>query len=253
MAGSVAATVRNRDVQWNTFGSTNYFRRNYESLHHEDSQILSWASSFLAGHFGSAHLVSDAVDVGAGTNLYPALLMLPWSRTLTLTDYADSNVSWLRQHACDTTSPSWVWQPFWNRISELPGYRDLTDPRQVLASRAKIHRQNIFDLPRSRWNLGSMFFADGITEDMSEFASGVEAFVRALRPGAPFVAAFMADSQGYAVDGQKYPSVSLGKDDLEAIFAGLPTREFEVRKTDPTDDVVRDGYTGMLLVTGRVW
>jgi hypothetical protein len=41
------------------------------------------------------------VDVGAGTNLYPALLMLPWVRHMVLTEYAPTNIAWLSENLTD--------------------------------------------------------------------------------------------------------------------------------------------------------
>ncbi len=56
-----------------------------------------------------------AIDVGSGTNLYPALLMLPWTEQILLTDYSESNVSWLRRHVMDDDA-TWTWQPFWQEL-----------------------------------------------------------------------------------------------------------------------------------------
>jgi hypothetical protein len=96
-----------------------------------------------------------------------------------------------------------------------------------------------------------MFFvADGMTEDPAEFAAGVESFVRAMRPGAPFVAAFMRKSLGYMVGGRVFPAVSVDENSLEKLFDGLSVKKFDVRATDQTAEVVRPGYEGMLVVTG---
>lgn len=44
----------------------------------------------------------------------------------------------------------------------------------------------MFDLPRARWNLGTMFFvAESITVDPAELRAAVAAFTGALTPRCP--------------------------------------------------------------------
>lgn len=42
--------------------------------------------------------VRSAADVGAGTNFYPALLMLPQAEHITFTEYALANIGWLSEN-----------------------------------------------------------------------------------------------------------------------------------------------------------
>jgi hypothetical protein len=51
------------------------------------------------------------VDAGSGTNLYPALLMLPWAEQILLTNYSEGNVRWLQGQIADDTGPQ-AWRPF---------------------------------------------------------------------------------------------------------------------------------------------
>ena len=54
-----------------------------------------------------------------------------------------------------------------------------------------------------------MFFvAESITEDPAEFHAALARFVGALKPGAPFAAAFMAGSDGYPVAGTRFPGAA---------------------------------------------
>src|SRR5580698_7446910 len=92
------APVRNADVPWNTFSSHDYWRRNYHELQAEDQEIIHRVSRFFVGALSGGPRVRQAIDVGSGTNLYPALLMLPWAEKISLTDFSASNVDWLRQH-----------------------------------------------------------------------------------------------------------------------------------------------------------
>jgi|SRR6266700_512356 len=243
-------SLHNADIAWDAFDPDDYYGRNYRVLLPEDRQILRLAGSFLAEHFRNGGVTGQAIDVGAGANLYPALLMLPWAEEIILTDVAESNVAWLSVSVREPPAP-WPWQMFWNEISGLPGYRDLAQPENVLAARGTVRQRSIFDLELAAWDLGSMFFvADGMTEDPGEFEAGVESFVRALRPGAPFVAAFMQNSLGYTVGSRKFPAVSVDRDSLQELFRALHTDRCDVRATDRTAKVVRPGYEGMLVVTG---
>jgi hypothetical protein len=249
MDSSLTAT-QNADIAWSRFDSDDYYRRNYRVLHPEDRQIMRIASDFLIGHFRDGDTAESAIDVGAGTNLYPALLMLPWAAEITLVDVAEPNVAWLSDNVYEPPTP-WPWQPFWGELSELTGYRGVVAPQRTLATRCRIGQCSIFDLEPARWDLGSMFFvADGMTRDPYEFAAGVGSFVRSLRPGAPFVAAFMKNSLGYEVGGRDYPAVRVDRDSLGGLFETLAMRQFDVLTTDRTREVVRSGYEGMLVVTG---
>jgi hypothetical protein len=122
-----------------------------------------------------------------------------------------------------------------------------------LAAHHDILRLSIFELPRRAWDLGSMFFvADGISSDEMEFESAVLAFLGALRPGAPFMMAFMDGSTGYEVSGVGFPAVKVTRESLGRLLAGLPVTGTEVLRTDNTIRPVRPGYDAMLLVTGYV-
>jgi hypothetical protein len=186
----------NRAAPWSEFDAEAYHKINYDSLFPEDKQIIRRASNFLIEACGSRDLAGSAVDVGAGTNLYPGLLMLPWAERIVFTEYVDANIDWLNQ-SLTGTSGEWAWQPFWDLVAELPGYRDVGDPRRRMAAVHHIRHGSIFDLPRQTWGLGSMFFvADGITSVQEEFERAVRSFVHSLVPGAPFMMAFMKKSVG---------------------------------------------------------
>jgi hypothetical protein len=208
------------------------------------------ASRFLIGACRNAQPIGTAVDVGAGTNLYPALLMLPWVRSIVLTEYAPANIDWLAESLADGPG-EWAWRPFWDRLAGLPAYEHVDQPRRRLAASCEVRRLSIFDLPRRAWNLGSMFFvADGMTEDEPEFEQAVRSFLGALTPGAPFMMAFMEGSEGYDVSGIEFPSVRVTQGSLSELLARLPVVGTDVMRTDKTVRPLRPGYDGMLFVTG---
>lgn len=256
MADVGTDVLDNADAPWNMFSAHDYWRRNYSDLHAEDREIISCVSHFFISAFAGCPPVPQAIDVGSGTNLYPALLMLPWTERILLADYSESNVSWLKDQLADDTDP-WAWLPFWREIQEARGYSYIDKPRLRLreacvgeSGYAGIERFSIFDLPEARWDLGTMFFvAESITKNPNEFRAAVGRFVGALKPGAPFAAAFMAGSAGYEVADTVFPAVPITRDEVRQHLADLGVREASVELLDKKP-AVRDGYAGMIVATG---
>jgi hypothetical protein len=246
-------SIRNDAAPWSDFDSDEYWKINYAALLPEDAEIIQCASKFLIEACGEPARLRQALDVGAGTNLYPALLMLPWAERIVLTEYASPNIGWLRENLAADAPGEWRWQPFWDLVAGMPCYRTISDPRGALAAGHEIRTVSIFKLPRRTWDLGSMFFvADGMTTDEAEFEAAVRAFLDALRPGSPFMMAFMEGSTGYDVRGRRFPSVKVTPRSLDALLADLPVTGTSVLRTDNSVRRLRPGYDAMLLVTGLV-
>ena len=246
------AGIKNDAVEWADFDAGEYWKSNYASVLPEDAEIIQCASKFLLAACGEPARRRRAVDVGAGTNLYPALLMLPWAEHIVFTEYASPNIAWLSQNLADAPG-EWRWQPFWDLVGELPCYRAIEDPRRMLAAGYEVRTLSIFDLPPRTWDLGSMFFvADGMTADEVEFEAAVRAFLDALRPGSPFLMAFMEGSKGYPVRDKQFPSVNVTPQSLDELLAKLPVTGTSVLRTDNSIRRLRAGYDAMLLVTGFV-
>lgn len=245
-------SLRNDSVAWSDFDADEYWKLNFASVLPEDAEIIEFASKFLIAACETPGRFKTALDVGAGTNLYPGLVMLPWVERIVFTEYAESNIDWLTKHLAEE-SGDWQWQPFWDLVAHQPCYQDIKQPRRALARAHEVRALSIFDLPPRTWDLGSMFFvADGITEDPAEFEAAVRTFLGALRPGAPFLMAFMEGSTGYDVHGVKFPSVQLTLPSLEALLARLAVTGTSVLRTDNSIRRLRPGYDAMLLVTGWV-
>jgi hypothetical protein len=248
--------IYNADAPWNTFSSHDYWRRNYSALQAEDQDIIRRVSRFFIDAFTDRPPAQRGIDVGSGTNLYPALLMLPWTEQILLTDFSASNIRWLNDQLADDTS-RWAWLPFWQEMCEARGYREVDRPRKMLREAcvsepgyAGTEQRSVFDLPGARWDLGTMFFvAESITEEPAEFRAVIGGFVGALKPGAPFAAAFTAGSDGYPVGGTRFPAVPITADDVGRCFTGLGARKLSVELLE-TEHRVKDGYAGMILATG---
>jgi hypothetical protein len=256
MADVEENVLRNAGAPWNMFSSNDYWRRNYSELQAEDREIIRRVSDFFVSARAGCPPVQRAIDLGAGTNLYPALLMLPWTEQILLAEFSKSNVLWLHDQLADNSSP-WPWDHFWQEMQDGKGYTDIDRPRERLRDacasepgHAGIEQLSVFDLPKARWNLGTMFFvAESITEDPEEFRAAVASFVGSLTPGAPFAAAFMAGSNGYPVDGTHFPALPIEGDDVGRHLAALGVHELSVDLLE-TSHRVRDGYAGMIVATG---
>jgi NNMT/PNMT/TEMT family len=256
--GAAEHVLHNADVEWNKFSPEDYWERNYRKLQAEDQEIIRRVSQFFIATFRDRPPARRGIDVGSGTNLYPALLMLPWTEQILLTDYSASNVRWLRSKLADEGA-GWTWRPFWHELQEAEHYNKIDDPRKHLQvacdgepGHAGIEQRSVFALPEARWDLGTMFFvAESITEDPGEFRAALARFVGALKPGAPFATAFMAGSDGYPVAGTHFPALPIAPDDVWQHFKELGVGELNVELL-LTEHRVRDGYEGMIVATGVV-
>src|SRR4051795_6829954 len=70
----------NAEVPWDKFDSAAYFAHNYAELRADDAEIIRVVAGFF-DRYGAYRERERAIDVGPGTNLYPALTMLPFADT----------------------------------------------------------------------------------------------------------------------------------------------------------------------------
>ncbi len=238
--------ARNAQFPWDRFAAADYCDHNYLELREDDAEILEIVRAWFGEemHDRAGH----GLDVGAGPNLYPTLSMLPYCVEVTLLDYSAANVAWLRGQAEELPER---WRPFWDRISPGDSRGDFAKARALLAERSRIEWGNVFELPKAAWDLGTMFFvAESISEDPAEFEAATAAFVRSLRPGAPFAAAFMEQSKGYDVAGVPFPATPVGPEEITACLGGLATA-VRVHRVEMRPKPLRPGYTGMVVAVGR--
>ncbi|WP_120316930.1 SCO2525 family SAM-dependent methyltransferase [Catellatospora citrea] len=236
----------NADFDWDQFNSDWYRAHNYLSLRDDDTAIMTAVGEFFQARLKPPAVPLRGLDVGSGANLYPAMSMLPHCKQIDLREFSRSNVRWLSDQL-EHYDPHW--DDFWNVYRRVPAYRSLANPREAMRKAARVERMSIFDLPEHEWDMGTMFFvAESLTYDPREFWRAVGCFVRALKPGAPFAAAFMADSQGYKVDKTQFPAVAVGIADVEDCLSVVA----EVVGIDmvQTKRPLRRGYGGMILATG---
>jgi hypothetical protein len=254
----VRRSLRNADVDWDLSAPQEYWELNYRTMRNDDQSILQAVGGFFSRHFQNvprAHLLR-ALDVGSGANLYPALAMLPWSTTITLTDVSAADVAWLRTAAAGADAVDdrgrWVWAQFWAEYARYPAYQQVGDPRAELAARHEVRHRGVLELAPEQWDLGTMFFvAESSTSDVDEFRAGTGAFLQALVPGAPFAAAFMDRSVGYTIANRSYPAVrAVAVPLIREVLAQFSVDASVFRVDVPAYDPVGDGYEGMIVAVG---
>jgi hypothetical protein len=237
----------NSDVDWDSFDPEAYRNHNYLTLRDDDHQIMVKIGEF----FADAKLAgARGVDVGAGSNLYPSLAMLPFCRRLDLWEFSTPNVAWLNEQVGRFDNK---WDEFWAVYQKNPAYAAVADPRATLAAVASVQKSNLFRLPQRTWDLGTMFFvACSLSTDIEEFYQATRCFVRSLKRGAPFAAAFMEGSDGYPVGDEHFPAVGIRTQEVAESLASVAYDDVVIERITSGDDPLRDGYSGgMILAMGR--
>jgi hypothetical protein len=245
----------NLDYPWDAFDSEIYLENNYVNILDVDLRILECVRSFFAEV--APMPVGKGIDVGTGSNLYPALAMLPYCEKVTLYEYSKSNVDWLLAQ-CRDNWPSWkkVWQEFWDRLSGKPEYSGFVgwEPRAELTNRTEVVQGSVFDLDAAvqRYEIGTMFFvAESISPRQDEIESAMGHFLDILSPRAPFAIALMEHSDGYDVAGTGFPSTNVSESEVLDILRPRASN-IRVNRFGVPAKPLRLGYTGMIIACGKV-
>ncbi|MGV9244796.1 SCO2525 family SAM-dependent methyltransferase [Streptomyces sp. NPDC003710] len=252
LAAPAGAPKLNADAPWDAFDPHAYIDRNYRELLDVDAEIIAYVRDHFSDHFrGHFERPVLGIDVGAGANLYPALSMLPWCKEITQLELSRANVEYLREQRVNF-DPGW--DSFWRVLREGPAYRDIDENRRARFTDAvRVERGNLFDLVRrpAHWAIGTMFFvAESMSDSHAEFRRGVACFMRALAPGAPFAAAFMARSTGYDVGDEHFPACDVDELQVHESLRPYAGKVAVLGLKKPTD-MVRPGHEGMILALGH--
>ncbi|MCX4739287.1 MULTISPECIES: SCO2525 family SAM-dependent methyltransferase [Streptomyces] len=248
---TAADRTLNADVRWDDFDPHQYIGHNYLVMQAVDEEIITLVRDHFSDHFEGGDRVPRGIDVGAGPNLYPAFTMLPWCESITLLERSAQNRGYLLGQR------DWYdahWDPFWKVLCGRKGYADVDNPRERFKRVVQDPiAGSVFELGAAEpgWDVGTMFFvAESITTSLEEFQNAVRSFMHALKPGAPFATAFMEHSQGYRVGDIEFPARDIDKEDVRTALGDLVEPGVDIQRLN-TSDLVRDGYTGMILARGR--
>ncbi|MGW4516313.1 SCO2525 family SAM-dependent methyltransferase [Streptomyces sp. NPDC004393] len=242
----------NADAPWDAFDPHAYIDRNYRELLDVDAEIIAYVRDHFGDHFHKRfERPVLGIDVGAGANLYPALCMLPWCKEITQLELSSANVEYLRDQRVNFGKG---WESFWQVLRKDPAYEEIHEIRRArFTDTVRVEPGNLFDLVRrpAHWAIGTMFFvAESMSDSHAEFRSAVACFLRALAPGAPFAAAFMAGSTGYDVGDEYYPACDVDEAQVHEALRPFAENPRVLRLDKPTD-MVRPGHEGMILALGH--
>ncbi|MBO2465783.1 hypothetical protein [Actinomadura violacea] len=239
--------VSNAQATWSEFNSAAYHGDNYRIIRGDDrTMLLTTVEWFARSGAQGCH----GFDAGAGANLYPALAMLPFCDKITLLEFSPTNVRYLRRQVRRLDDS---WEQFWEPVRPFAGGRDFAWARQRLAAITEVTPGSILTGPPVReFTLGTMFWvAESLSNLPEEYEQANHNFLGALTPGAPYCAAYMEKSEGYVVDGIRYPATPVGKEDVTGSLSPRSS-ELAVRHFDPDPAPIRPGEPGYLVATGRV-
>jgi NNMT/PNMT/TEMT family len=238
--------LRNADVDWDQWPVTDYITENYRELHPSDAAVIDHHSAYLA-RFASDRF-DRSLELGAGPNLYPLLLVSACSKQIDAVEPSAANVAYLRQQVAD--GPASHWLPFYERARQLNSTL-APDPRQALA-RVRVIHASAETIEANSYELASMHFvAEGVSDEYSEFAQVCRTFACSVRPGGHLIAAFMENLGAYTIaDGQRWPAFPVDAGIIRDVFAPY-TDELAIDRIDADATLPDYGYTGMVMLTAR--
>ena len=235
---------------WDRFDPDAYYSSNYLHPYADDLAIARILREFFEREtIGRRDLA--AVDVGTGTNLYPALCVTPWLARVDFVEPVRRNRDWLLR-ALTTDGASW--QPFIEILEEHEIYRlgGSDNLFHRLTAIGHVTDGSVERLQHAAWDIGLMFFvAESITDERAVFEAAVQSFVGAVKPGGMYAAAFMLGSHGYPVGTEVFPAVPVEPDDIAAALAEAGATDVDIHELAPGATPIRDGYSGIAVATAR--
>ena len=245
MGDRAAEPHGNQDFAWSRFDPEAYVAHYYAEPHPDDDQVVRLTCAALAKAGGEI----ETIDVGTGPNLFPLFAALPGAARLTVWEFAQSNIAWMRRElARGELRPPWT--HFWEVARAARGGGPV-NPITALHLKTDIVQSSIFDLPPHRWDAATMFFcAESITAQQHEFERACAAFAGCVKPGGVLAAAFLAGSRGYRVGEEDFPAVSVTPASLTQAFTKL-ARDIDITAIGAMGEEIRSGYAGMLFMSAR--
>lgn len=267
-----------------------YVTRNYgEKILPEDKAIMDFVSGELRKQRESGQLelgsLDSAADIGAGPNLYTMMMVLPYlsgNARLRLADFAPANRRYLEWFAAgeplDTPegqefgSLKDVYRKFEDYLAEqdtvyvgaydklrnllessqdsvefinlyAPG--DSAEPVDIVASSAERQRLDM---------VTSAFVTESMASSYSEFVLLTRNVLAQARPGGRFVLMHMSESEGYnAGDDNNFPASKVSLEMVKEVYIKLVGEgNFSITLAEDEHEKAREGYEGMIVVTGKL-
>lgn len=235
---------------WAHFDPKEYAVRNYgEKILPEDEAIINSSINFLKKTLKEKSL-QTVIDIGAGPNLYPAMLWGPFledDSKLFLREYVQANRDFLKE---EIKNPEPIWTKFRDlMITKSPIYNNVFSD----ISRAEVEYGSVIDLKENQFDGASAFFvSESITYSRIRAQIMINRLIDSLKPGGVFLFAHMLGSAGYyAGKDTNFPATPLTKEDVNRIYLNRDLDFQLVFPNHPDQDKVRDGYHGMVLVFGQ--
>jgi hypothetical protein len=243
-------------TDWSDFECEEYVQRNYfREILIEDQSIIKRCIERLE-QLASAITIDNYIDIGAGPNLYPSLLVTPWVQAkgnIFLADYAASNLAYLRK-SLDRRARSIVlndWRQFEHFMVEVGGapYQGVIGR---LCDRAKVQFGDVFKMSTNQYDCVSAFFvAESITDDRAQFQRATNTLIQSIRSGGIFVIAHMLGSIGWHAGlSTKFPAVNLSVAEIKEAYAEQKSVSLDYF-SHGSQTGARHGYDGMVLVIGQ--
>jgi SAM-dependent methyltransferase len=246
--------------EWQEFDDQEYFERWYHyngAIMHEDKETIKGAIHALKQLGIQPQSLQRVADIGAGPNLYPAMIVSPYvapDSTIELLEFSP-NRRYLEEviQGDDNSTSADVWRKFEKFMVEVGG--DLYKDCRTLAKKlTKIQFGDIFQLPGGVYDFISSFYvSESIVDSPMPFNESIRSLARALKPEGILMAAHMVGSEGYhAGKNTSFPAINLTAEEIKRAYhnAGLEIIMTVVAGRKP-DDKAREGYHGMMLVVAH--
>jgi hypothetical protein len=238
--------LRNDDVDWDRWPVADYLDEVYREVYPSDAAIIEHHSAYFRRL--PTDSLARSVELGAGPNLYPLMLLAAASRRIDALEYSAANVDYLRGQLAN--GPDESWQAFYERCRKANP--DLPGTLVEALRRVTVVPGNALTVPPGSYDLASMHFvAESVTEDRAEFATFCQRFIESVRPGGHLVAAFMEGQATYRIkNGPQWPGHEVDADIVRAVFAPS-TVDLVVERIEGEQTVLDIGSSGMVVLTGR--
>lgn len=238
---------------WKEFDTLEYLNRNYmKRILPEDQEIIKTTVETLA-QINHNHTYKNILDIGCGPNLYPALLIKPFTAsdaTIHMVDYAEQNLKYMKQLISNKNLQD-TWKQFENLMVSIKGstYRESIEK---VTSIMQVEWGDIFNLEKERFDAGLSFFVtESISSDFGVFQKATHSFLDSIKSKGIVIAAHMLGSHSYfAGEGTKFPSTKINKKQLLETYEPLLDIVHISTFGHDSGGAVRTGYSGMALLIG---